>query len=339
MLAPFAAAYPDLVADRPHRRARPHGRSRAAPGGARVDVAGHAAGGVDLLHHAGGTVPARRRAPCVVTLHDLQPLRGRRRRGPHRSRTKRAYLRPHVPAAVRGPAGSSCPATSCAAPCSPAGADPDRVVVVPHAVARAPRPDAAPHLVARYDLDGPVVLYAAITYPHKDHATLVEAFDRVRPQHPDARARAHRAAPAAPRRALRPAWRRPGLADRVRRLGRVPDADVAGLLRPGRGRGGALALRGLRAPRHRGDGRRRAGGGGRRHRPPRGARRRRRARGSRRRRGPGRPRCPTSWPTPTAGRRPRCPGPGPGRRSFTRAANAAAFVEVYRSAQRALSRR
>ena len=30
---------------------------------------------------------------------------------------------------------------------------------------------------ARYRLAGPVVLYPAITYPHKDHATLVEAFD------------------------------------------------------------------------------------------------------------------------------------------------------------------
>lgn len=61
------------------------------------------------------------------------------------------------------------------------GVDPVRVVTVPHGVA-VPEP-VDPVLVdevrSRYQLEGSVVLYPAITYPHKDHETLVEAFARV----------------------------------------------------------------------------------------------------------------------------------------------------------------
>ncbi len=73
-----------------------------------------------------------------------------------------------------------------------------------------------------------MVLYPAITYPHKDHATLVAAFARALVDHPTAvlvltgRADAAEAAVAEQIDRL-------GIAGRVRRLGRVPAADVAGL--------------------------------------------------------------------------------------------------------------
>jgi glycosyltransferase involved in cell wall biosynthesis len=107
----------------------------------------------------------------------------------------------------------------------------ERVVVVPHGVAPVAAGDGATatdELVRRHRLDGPVVLYPAITYPHKDHATLVAAFAKARERHPSAvlvltgRADQAETAVAEQIAAL-------GIGDAVRRVGRVPAADLAGL--------------------------------------------------------------------------------------------------------------
>jgi alpha-1,3-rhamnosyl/mannosyltransferase len=107
--------------------------------------------------------------------------------------------------------------------------DPDSVVVVHHGVERRPAGTPSDELVAAHHLDGPVVLYPAITYPHKDHATLVEAFARVLVDHPTAvlvlTGRADQAEAD-----LRGRIDRLGIGGRVRRLGRVSGADLAGLL-------------------------------------------------------------------------------------------------------------
>ena len=56
--------------------------------------------GAALVHHGGGTAPARARRPYVLTIHDLQYLTY-----PHYfSRGKRAYLDLVVPRSVRGAA-------------------------------------------------------------------------------------------------------------------------------------------------------------------------------------------------------------------------------------------
>jgi alpha-1,3-rhamnosyl/mannosyltransferase len=106
--------------------------------------------------------------------------------------------------------------------------EPSKVVVVPHGVERGTNPTAASDLVARYGLDGPMVLYPAITYPHKGHATLVEAFARVLVDEPSAvlvlPGRADASEPE-----LLSQVDRLGIGARVRRLGRIPAADVAGL--------------------------------------------------------------------------------------------------------------
>ncbi len=110
-----------------------------------------------------------------------------------------------------------------------AGLSPDRVVVVPHGVERHPDPTPRAELVRRHDLeDGPVVLYPAITYPHKNHATLVEAFAGVLAEHPGATL-VLTGRPDAAEGQLLTRIGSLGLRDRVRRLGRVSDADVAGL--------------------------------------------------------------------------------------------------------------
>ena len=40
-------------------------------------------------------------------------------------------------------------------------------------------------VLAQYDIRGPFFLYPAITYRHKNHAVLVEAFSAVVKKHPD----------------------------------------------------------------------------------------------------------------------------------------------------------
>ena len=107
-----------------------------------------------------------------------------------------------------------------------------------------------------------------------------------------------------------------GLTARVRWLGRIPAADLAGALPQRLGRRGALALRGLRPARGRGHGLRRARPRRGRHRPPGGGRRGGGARGPRRRQRRGPWRWPISWTTAPGERR----WPLPDRREPTRSA-------------------
>ena len=98
---------------------------------------------------------------------------------------KRAYLRAVVPRALRGARTVIVPSAFVRdSVLARTDLAPSSVVVVPHGVERGAAATAAGDLVNRYGLDGPMVLYPAITYPHKGHATLVEAFARVLVDHP-----------------------------------------------------------------------------------------------------------------------------------------------------------
>ena len=225
VLEPFAEAHPDLVAALPTEVLSLSGRSRAARVLGEATWLARRTKGVDLVHHAGGTAPPRHRTPYVLTLHDLQPLE---RQATH-SAAKRAYLKAVIPRSVRGALRVIVPSGFVRdTVVDHTGIDPGKVAVVPHGVERHRAPSAESDLRARFDLDGHVVLYPAITYPHKNHATLVEAFARVLSSHPDAllvlTGRADSAEPA-----LLDQVARLGIASRVRRLGRVPTADLAGL--------------------------------------------------------------------------------------------------------------
>jgi glycosyltransferase involved in cell wall biosynthesis len=225
VLEPFCAAHPDVVDALPTEVLPLHGRSRAARVAGEATWLAARTAGADLVHHAGGTAPPRRRAPYVLTLHDLQPLE---RQATHRP-LKRAYLGFVVPRSLRGARLVVVPSEFVRSTVlARTGLASERVVVVPHGVERHPAPTAGAELAARYDLDGPVVLYPAITYPHKNHATLLEAFAGALADHPDAllvlpgRADSAEAEVQARIRGL-------GIGARVRRLGRIPAADVAGL--------------------------------------------------------------------------------------------------------------
>jgi glycosyltransferase involved in cell wall biosynthesis len=227
VLEPFGAAHPDLVAAFPTEVLPLSGRSRVARVGGEASWLAARTRGLDLVHHAGGTAPPLRTCPHVLTVHDLQPLEHQATHGPG----KRAYLRAVLPHSVRRARAVAVPSDFVRrSVVSRFGVDPARVVTIPHGVEWRPA-EATPSddLRARYQLDGPVVLYPAITYPHKNHATLVEAFATVvGTGHPDALL-VLTGGEGSSELDLAARIERLGIRSRVRRTGRISDADMAGL--------------------------------------------------------------------------------------------------------------
>lgn len=177
---------------------------------------------LDAMHHAGGTIPMITGAPAIVTLHDLQPLSH-----PERfSWRKRTYLRAVVPRSLRrarlvvtlGEFAGLDAVARC-------GVDPARLRRVPcgvDAVGPGPSADQTGRVLSRHGLVGHrFVLYPAITYPHKNHETLVRAFARLVSDRPDLLLVL--TGGAGPTEGLlAAAIGAYGLEDRVRRPGRVP---------------------------------------------------------------------------------------------------------------------
>jgi alpha-1,3-rhamnosyl/mannosyltransferase len=217
------AAHPELaaVADVVEPEFESHGRARRIVGES-TWLRRHT-NGMQLVHHGGGTAPLRAHRPYVLTIHDLQF----RTYPEYFSRVKRAYLEAVIPPSARRAAMVAVPSEYVRGSVVEAyGVDADRVMVVPHgiepAVADAVTPEA--ELRQRYSLgDGPIIVYPAVTHPHKGHEFLL--------------------------RMMRDHWTEPdlrlvltggaGMADhvvaastdaRVRHLGRVPAADRNGLL-------------------------------------------------------------------------------------------------------------
>lgn len=185
--------------------------------------------GLDLVHHAGGTLPPVRTAPAVLTLHDLQPLERTATHG----RVKRTYLGVAVPRSLAAARVVVVPSEFVAGTVRSRFPEvAPKLRVVPHGVAAPPvvGEEAVAAVRDRLRLDGPVVLYPAITYPHKNHRVLVAAFAQVVRQHPDAvlvltgGSGSEEATLADQVRAL-------GLEAHVRRTGRIPADELAALYR------------------------------------------------------------------------------------------------------------
>lgn len=183
--------------------------------------------GIDLMHYAGGTVPVGSRVPAVVTLHDVQPFDMPENFHP----VKRAYIHKMVPKALRE-------ANMVVVPCQFVreglierfDVAAERVVTVPWGVAPLEvAPEAVEAARARYGLPERWLIYPAITYPHKNHITLVRAFALLAGEHPDVtlvltgrRANAETE--------LSEEVERLGLTDRVWRTGAVSRDDLLALL-------------------------------------------------------------------------------------------------------------
>ena len=128
--------------------------------------------GTDVVHHAGGTVPARSPGPILLTIHDVQY----RTYPEYATLLKRQYLRLAVPLAVRRAATIAVPSEYVRRTLVEGfGCDPERVVVVPHGVDPPSSPVDVDEVRHRYGLaDRRFVVYPAITHPHKNHRFLLE---------------------------------------------------------------------------------------------------------------------------------------------------------------------
>ncbi len=133
---------------------------------------------VDLVHHLGGIVPPGCRVPAVVTLHDLQYLSY----PAYFSVAKRRYL-----AMTQGRSLKRAEMVTAVSEFTRTQAidafdlDAAKVVVVPPVVRPMPAvsDDRRAELLAQLGVRTPYILYPAATYPHKNHAMLLEAFATV----------------------------------------------------------------------------------------------------------------------------------------------------------------
>lgn len=179
---------------------------------------------IDLVHHAGGIMPPVRGAPGVLTIHDLQPFV----MPEHFSPVKRNFSRIAIPRSVKAARLVLTPSEYTRRSVAELlEADLDDILVVPHGVSPTPDPGTPEDEVrARYELgDRPFFVFPAITYPHKNHLLLVRALPAV----PDAILVLTGGAAQTEKAVLAEAEAL-GVAGRVRRPGRVPRADLDGLL-------------------------------------------------------------------------------------------------------------
>lgn len=177
-----------------------------------------------LVHHLNNVAPWRTDRPSVLTIHDLRPLALPETLG----RVHGAYLRARLGPSVRKASVVTTPSAFVRETVIELlGADPDRVQVVSAPLFAS---DAAPNRSNGASADRPRFLYPAITSPHKNHRTLLEAFARVIAVRDDAVLVLTGAAGPAEG-AVASAIDQLGLSSNVWRLGRVPAGELDALFR------------------------------------------------------------------------------------------------------------
>ena len=182
-----------------------------------------------LVHHGGGTVPSTGRGPTVLTIHDLQYLTY-----PHYfSRLKRGYLNWAMPRSVDRADIIAVPTEFVRGTVIEAySRSPETVVVVPHGLESALGRDATDQqsLRTKFALgDGPIVVFPAVSHPHKGHLFLLDLMSTYWTD-PDLRL-VFTGTNGAAHDTVISAIARRGLSDRVRHLGRVCDGDRDGLIK------------------------------------------------------------------------------------------------------------
>jgi alpha-1,3-rhamnosyl/mannosyltransferase len=182
---------------------------------------------IDLLHHAGGTLPFVRATPSLVSIHDLQPLL----MPDNFSGIKQGYLRRRLPSTAARARLVVSPSDYTRRTVVEMLRVPfDRTTVVPsgYTVAISEEPDGDPR--AKLELDRPFFLYPAITYPHKNHVTLVRAFAEVVAKGADVLlVLTHR--PDTMEDEIHRVARSLGVSDRIRRPGHIPRGELDWLFR------------------------------------------------------------------------------------------------------------
>jgi alpha-1,3-rhamnosyl/mannosyltransferase len=185
---------------------------------------------LDVLHHLGGTLPfvgSGGGTRPVLTVYDLQPLVHPERFG----RAKRLWLRAVLPrSAHRARMVLTLSEHVRQQVVRHLGTPAEQVLVAPPGVreARTGATQAAAAARERYRLAGPLLLYPAISYPHKNHDVLVRAMPAVLAHHPDAKL-VCTGRPGPHDEHIGELARRLGVARAVRRLGRIPRRDLDAL--------------------------------------------------------------------------------------------------------------
>jgi alpha-1,3-rhamnosyl/mannosyltransferase len=179
---------------------------------------------LDVVHHGVGTTPFLKTLPTVVTIHDVQYLHYPE----NFTRLKRAWLRLNVPQAARRSEVVAVTSRFVRGDIVDAyGLDPARVAIVPFGGERlfGAAPERADAVRERYRLDRPYFIFPGRSYPHKNHRLLIEAYAPL--------AEEADLVLTGPRWFLDPeiwaAARNLGMLGKVRHLGLVPRADLAGL--------------------------------------------------------------------------------------------------------------
>ena len=177
-LQSFVDAHPELASLYPMQAAAIDGTSRPRRVFAEHTWLRRHTSDADIVHHGGGTAPAVGRTPIVLTIHDLQYLTHPEYLTP----TKRRYLERAIPRSVRRAAVVAVPTDYVRRTVIDAyDVDADRVRVVPHGVEPTLGADAPSAFDLRRDYElgsGPLVVYPAITHPHKNHRFLLEVMAR-----------------------------------------------------------------------------------------------------------------------------------------------------------------
>lgn len=174
----FARAHPNLTALYPTVRAGITGHKRPRRLLAEHTWLSRRTRRAGIVHHGGGTTPAVGSRPILLTIHDLQYLT----HPEYHSRNKLRYLREAIPRSVKRAAIIATPSEWVRSTViEKLGADPDRVVVIPHGIEAGIGDDAPTELELRrnYGLGGGrVLVYPAITHPHKGHEFLLEVMSK-----------------------------------------------------------------------------------------------------------------------------------------------------------------
>lgn len=217
----FAAAHPDLAQRYPLVTAPFNGASRARRIAGETGWFRRASRPYALRHHGGGTAPVGARRPYVLTVHDLQY----RTFPTNFSRRKRAWFAAMMRPSARRAARITTPSEFVRSTVVDAfGVAPERVDVVVHGVDVPERVTSPEDLRRRYPIgDGPILVYPAVTHPHKNHRLLVELLEGPWRERTETivctggRGSAHEVLVAAP-------------AGRLVHVGRVDEADRDGLV-------------------------------------------------------------------------------------------------------------
>jgi glycosyltransferase involved in cell wall biosynthesis len=174
----FATAHPDLADLFRIVEAPINGASRARRVLAEHTWLTKQTAASDLVHHGGGTIPARGTQPTLLTIHDLQY-----RTYPEYVRPlKRLYLNRAMPRSAKRATVIAVPSEYVRGTVIDAyGCDPAAVVVVPHGMERTLGVGATPEadLRTKFALgDGPVIVLPAVTHPHKGHRFVLQVMAR-----------------------------------------------------------------------------------------------------------------------------------------------------------------